>query len=804
MRRFREMLALLLIVMTVTVGVSSAAPVKADGGKYVKDVFMAYGRTEADARAWLSANGWEPLAEGACDFNAGKDSLFDKPMAVVMGIKRTDKADEAITDMAVMNMKGGYSLPDYQSLLEDKTAEIDEFIATFMPVISEYRSNYNGKGSALGKARADIAHEILNRFYDGDPEDRYAVNDTGEKLGDLFLKPLRHEGNSSGGDLQQILLESSGASIILIEQMLAFGADDGQETWLERLKGLTGDNLIKNLAKYAPEAAGQNVAPSAAMAYLRQHFADPARTVAGQWSEIHEEMSWYEEYTNEHDLWIGDKESEEDYGARYDAYFEALKKSDPKRYDEEYERHVSDAILYDNLFEVPYKGAWGETLGDFFLPLDGTDYGQDADQFLVFAAALSPGQRAALEMVSLRSLLMMGVVNKESIDLAKPDMEETFGEELELSVYTGINRAIFRGGVALTSDARMIEKMGLGAAFDEVWDNTGIAAVSCYASAAAGALMLAAGYVMKVRGTYYFTCEKTIKLMTARVNYAEKMAAEAKQAIESGFDITTEYEEWTAEANAARKSLDEYTAPRYTKMGMAGRVMMGIGGALLVAAAIVKAVQLYKYYQRTFTPIPRMIVDEADIVTYMTDSAGKPILDESGNQKKKIDFDQFLYYEAVKCNRPEVGEISDWQDGVKEYQEFGCYDIADLNGDFGQEWLALYTVRSLKKGNPILADSLTLQYGSSELPAGCTEKLHFFCYTNAVDLGDMAYSYNNDKNGVYFFWNSEAVMSGNSTTASAFSGGQMALSGAAGLLIGIVGSMLFLPKKKKDTLEAAE
>ena len=34
--------------------------------------------------------------------------------------------------------------------------------------------------------------------------------------------------------------------------------------------------------------------------------------------------------------------------------------------------------------------------------------------------------------------------------------------------------------------------------------------------------------------------------------------------------------------------------------------------------------------------------------------------------------------------------------------------------------------------------------------------------------------------------------------------GQMALSGAAGLLIGIVGSMLFLPKKKKDTLEAAE
>ena len=81
----------------------------AGSGKYVSDVFIAYGKTEDKAKAWLEKNGWEPVAG---DFNAGKASFFDdnkiqdQNVAAVMGIKRTDDKDKAITDMAVMNMKG--------------------------------------------------------------------------------------------------------------------------------------------------------------------------------------------------------------------------------------------------------------------------------------------------------------------------------------------------------------------------------------------------------------------------------------------------------------------------------------------------------------------------------------------------------------------------------------------------------------------------------------------------------------------------------------------------------------------------
>ena len=55
---------------------------------------------------------------------------------------------------------------------------------------------------------------------------------------------------------------------------------------------------------------------------------------------------------------------------------------------------------------------------------------------------------------------------------------------------------------------------------------------------------------------------------------------------------------------------------------------------------------------------------------------------------------------------------------------------------------------SSSSGKPILADSPTLQYGSSKTPKGCAKKLHLFTYTNAVDLGDTAWAYNNDKKGV--------------------------------------------------------
>ena len=190
-----------------------------------------------------------------------------------------------------------------------------------------------------------------------------------------------------------------------------------------------------------------------------------------------------------------------------------------------------------------------------------------------------------------------------------------------------------------------------------------------------------------------------------------------------------------------------------------------------------------------------MIVDEADLVTYVTDKHGNPVYDTNGQQKKNIDFDQFVYYNAVKCNRQEVGNIGDWQKGVEQYAAEGCGDVADLNCDMGKQWLALYTSKNSAKGDPSLANSLKFQNGTDSTPQGCSQGLHFFTYTYAADLSDQAYAFNGPEGGMYLFWDTDEM----AYTASDFTTGQMALAGIGGLVTGILGtSLVVYGKKRKD------
>ena len=134
---------LVLAMMLVTSAVAVSAEAETNSGKYVKEVFIAYGEKKEDAEKWLRDHGWEPLF----DLNEGKTSEAAgfKNAVAVLGIRRTNDPKEAITDMAVMNMgtndQRGYSFDDYESLVAQKKTDIDEFIKTFIPALQEYRDN---------------------------------------------------------------------------------------------------------------------------------------------------------------------------------------------------------------------------------------------------------------------------------------------------------------------------------------------------------------------------------------------------------------------------------------------------------------------------------------------------------------------------------------------------------------------------------------------------------------------------------------------------------------------------------------
>ena len=255
------------------------------------------------------------------------------------------------------------------------------------------------------------------------------------------------------------------------------------------------------------------------------------------------------------------------------------------------------------------------------------------------AAALSDGQRAGLDFLSLQTLLIIGLGSEEGLDYVAPDLKDILGDEKQvMDVYTGVNRGAFRSGVALTSEALMEQNAGKGQAYDRIWDNTGIVAITSYAAGALGAITLATGAFFSIKKVIFASPPGIIKNCVGKAEFAY-YRVDAWNANRQAGQLAAD-NPWMTSFRQAEKDLAKARGYNVTT---AGRWMMGIGGALMIAAAIVKGVQLWKYYDRDMTPIPRMIVDESDIVTYLTDDSGKPLLDENGTQKKNIDFNTYEY-----------------------------------------------------------------------------------------------------------------------------------------------------------------
>ena len=806
-----------VVVFFNSFAVSASAEVVGTSGKYLADVYIAYGTKKDEAEKWLRDNGWEPFE----DLNEGKNSKMKTDAVAVLGIKRTDDPTKAITDLAAMHMSGEYSFDDYEDLVAQKKTTITEFINTFVPALNEYRDNYNGQGSAGGKKRAQIAHDILNKFYDGEPGGKYAVNDTGKPLGDLLLNKtkteigdnaynaLSAEQKANTADLQQIILESTGPAIQVVEQTLALATDTAQNSWLDRLSGLSGESLVERIAEFAPEAAGQDLAPSAARSLLAAHFEDYAKILAKDWSGVHEDIIWYEKYCDDNDLW---PKEDEVVNEKTNQYFTALSEADADRYTTEFKRFSLVNTYYPILTKINYAGEWGETLYDFLYPEDeNADYSKKYDYFAPLAAALSDGQRAALEFLGLTTLLKLGMDSDSTAQAEFPSTDAFFkdknGTALEsISIYSGINRAIFRKGVALTGKALTQKNLG-DDPYDHIWDEFGLADIVSYSTLAVSTISLAVGIGMAVKVAQ---ASKAVEKAAASVatwtneitfqlNKCNGIIADITKLGDVGglgYKAEVAYQKAMSAAFKsmdAERVLDKAVANSQKvtgRFGAASRWMMGIGGALMLLAAALKGVQLYKYYNRTFSAIPMMIVDKADIVTESFDENGKPV--------SNINFNQFAYYEVVRCNRQTVGIPKSAQGGVSDYASWGCGDAADMNADVGTEWLAMYVNRSAAKGDPILADSLKLEKGTTTKPAGYTKFLHIFNSKNALKIDDTAFCYRDDKNGMYLYWQDDAkAFAGTVAAASVFTGGHLALAGIGGLALGIVGTTLILGRRKK-------
>lgn len=146
--------------------------------------------------------------------------------------------------------------------------------------------------------------------------------------------------------------------------------------------------------------------------------------------------------------------------------------------------------------------------------------------------------------------------------------------------------------------------------------------------------------------------------------------------------------------------------------------------------------------------------------------------------------EDYVYYQTVKNLKGEAADTNNHEADAK----------------IG--WLVLYTTKDKAAGDPILADNLKLQTGSTNFKEG-TSFVHLFNETAALNLTAELYTGAKDSaNGTYLIFDRDA----STLIGSAVTNGTAAIIGVGGLAVGaVLGALITkLTGKKKNKEAAAE
>ena len=767
--------AVMIMLPPMQVMAADTEPVTAT--EYISEVRIGVGKTMEEAEK--SLEGYTILKNGDnnADLNekAGGGMGSQGERVVLLGYKTTTDKSEAVTDLALMNMKGGYSVSDYEALMEKQMKEqIIPFVKNFQAAIDEYRENYNSDIEA-NKQRAKYIHDILDKFIDDDTGKglgELLLNETKFEMGDAAYNKLSDAEKKNHADILTILAQSNGKATLMMENLLTRAADTEEDTWLDRFAGTTYQDIIDS----------SDMLPTEAKDEIAKLYDDDTKKIIGLWDEFSEDLNGYDEAVK-----IVEAFDESKYKAAFDEMAkmdENTSAEDADRIMNEYAEQqvkMNDAMyksrliaVHDKLEETEYGDG---TMLDFF--------SRDADEvedteIYPLVASLSDGQRSGLDFVSLQELIVIALTTDEGYaDASLDNLEKT-------SIYAGVDRGIYeKGGVALTSEAERKKKAAMQVEDDKTffspWTIAGMAVTAVSFAAFTGSAVSWARNASKLKAV---NAEINLDLIELEMAYRSnsgnrKIAWGVNDVYANNPELKTQFELYSSKTSLA-KSLS-----------------IGFGVAMIVLAGVTTYLtyrDMQAYYKVDFTPIPKYMVDAKDITAY------------NAKGEMEVIKNQSAYYKAVECNRTDKDE---------KYKNIGTF--ADMNGDVGKQWLALYAVKNEAMA-PILADSLLAVVGNTDLPSGYTTGIHMFGSDSAFNLNDSKFVWNGSAPKVFVYFNVDDKPASTSTgtnadtttdnasvTGSVFTTGSLFLSGGIGLLLGAgIVALVFIAMKPKKKEEKAE
>ncbi len=750
----------IILVLSLCICTCSSAFAASSGKKYVKEVILSYGDTEDEAKQWLTDNDYEVLDN---NLNQGADSTLSTKRAVYLGYKTTDKKDEAITDMKLMNMKGGYSVQDYQMLLEDQKNTIKVFFDNFKVAVQEYRNNY-----AAGQQRAIAAHDMLNMLYD---------DDTQQSLGDLLLNRVREEytddeyntlsaeQQAKVGDMTTILMQGNSNAVLAMEQLIATATDESETPWINRYQEAKPyDEMLDELMD------SEDLTVNDAEKELVSKYDEDAKKIASNFEN-------YKTYVAKNtfddiSLTASDEEIEayqkahEDFN--YADWYAVTTQCEILKV-----LTNDDVSLYDMIF--------------------GEDYDvMSEDRYMLYplVSVLSSGQRACLDFLSLFQLVSLGINDDTTTKAAMEQVGFASNDNLNnISIYDGIDRSLFGGDIALTSEAYRLQastgKNAMQNWYSSISSTTLILYGSFFVSVIATGISWAySSHLNNVASDLGRKLKDVVRYTNARKETISSNQLSLAQAKESMEQAKINYH--TDKINQAKKELEEgverqskalssyESASTWAKIMNVAKVGVTCVMAVLLVASIWSTVDdLIDYYNATYTPIPSNMVNQG-----------------VNDDDEKV----YTYYKAVKCNRVQQGMVTD------KTELLG--DNGDLNGDVGKQWVALYTTTDSAAGDPITND-FRVQYNNTKIPDDRIP-LSIFCESSVQNLTNAksGYTYSDDKKGIYLFYSAEESAFSGSVISD---GGYYVLVGAGCAIVAaaiafFVGKSVGKKGKKKEDM----
>ena len=761
------------VVLVIAMLFGMALPIFAvSEEEYICELRLIYAEDYAEAKQILADSEFRDYKLLNENLNEDTDKI-----GVWLAYKTTTDIEDAVTDISVMQMAGGYKLGNYREMIEETRSAYEAMSETYLKAVKYWRRALNADHFL-----AESAYRQLN-FYTGlDEHDD-------ELLGEALYRGVSAE------ELGIMFFEGNAYALSNIRSLLAMGVSYNED----------GKHYLQKVEEEAERFA-----------------ADPT---------VYED----EDYDDVAALILPTVTVLRDMFKSLEAYEEEMDYTDSEFTDRELE-FVEHKALAEMTRRISYLG--GKTLYQFCVEYqpDTSDY----SSLYPLVAALNEGQLAMTQVAHYYDVVRYSMTDyPEDMILEELEkLEETY-EEYPFDIYCGVDRSIYQGSFALTTAAYRANAYGEGDVLDALfgdgrWKSTALNV--SLASVGGGFLYWAAlrhgkesmqaneiiaqakealaalraklttpletmasqnivdtgvkiGIQMGNDTAYVQTYEQLLDALIYKYHMASSSTLAKASVMDKYHIVVTKMGKSMTESDVGavtrftkklkRTAGDDYvskaeyvkteTATHTATMGLGTGLIYVAGGAMILYSAYSIIQTVYSYYNPAYEDVPIAMV----------------------NVVNTADGDRYIKYDVVY---------------EAETRKGGGYSAGDLNAFEGKRWNALYYTKSYEAGKPLLADEFVVSHTNNR-PKDNYASVHRFGENTCYNLNQYNHE---DDTAIYLSVKQSknqksAVAEVPGVVGSMLGAGVVALAGGVGAVVGIGGTLAtagIVNKNKKKKAKA--